>query len=102
MMSLFIDGHIPIMRARRVGFNSLSVKCVFCGKLHLHASGGDLGPWYGYFRARCDPADLPRDTRFWSRDGYYLTATALPPPHRPTSRDRNASAEIILFRQTIP
>ena len=100
-MSLFIDGHIPILRARQVGRNSLTVRCPFCQKQHIHSSGGDLGPWYGYYRARCGPADVPRDTRFWSRDGYYLTATALPPP-RSENRDRNTSAEVIPFRNTMP
>jgi hypothetical protein len=102
MMSLFIDSHIPIMRARQVGPNSLTIRCPFCQKIHVHSSGGDPGPWFGYYRARCDPADLPRETRYWSRDGYYLTTTALPQPDRCASRDRNASAQIIPFRIAVP
>lgn len=85
MMSLFIDGHIPITRARRVGRTSLTVRCPFCRKIHIHSSGGDPGPWFGYFRAPCNPADLPRDNRYWQRDGYFLTLAALPQPdHAPS------------------
>ncbi|MGR4930606.1 hypothetical protein ACIPUD_27940 [Bradyrhizobium sp. CAR08] len=93
MMSLFVDGHIPIMRVRRVGRNTLSVLCPFCQRLHIHGSGDDIGPWFGYYRARCDPADLPRETSYWSRNGYYLTATALPQP----DRSQNARAAVIPF-----
>ncbi len=103
MTSLFIDSHIPVTRARRVGPNSLMIRCPFCEKLHIHGSGGDPGPWYGYYRARCDPADLPSETRYWQRDGYFLTLTA--PPQQPDRvRDRNASAQIIPLpnRETTP
>ncbi|UGY16726.1 hypothetical protein [Bradyrhizobium septentrionale] len=93
-MSLFIDGHIPITRARRVGRNSLTIRCPFCQNIHVHTTGGGLGPWYGYFRAPCDPADLPPDTGFWSPDGYYLTGTALPQPDRALS---GSSATVLPF-----
>jgi hypothetical protein len=84
-MSVQIDDAVPLIRAQRLGGNTLWVVCPFCrdphGKprVHWHGAGGQPGPWHRL--AHCCDADLPKRLRERRRDGplsYELVEVSAP------------------------
>ena len=62
-----VEDAVPLIRAHRVGGNTLQIVCPYCRtrrgrrNFHYHGDGGTPGPWHRL--AHCCDCDLPEHLR---------------------------------------
>jgi len=76
-MSLkIVEDATPLIRADRLGGNTLRIVCPFCRtrrgrrNFHYHGDGGTPGPWHRI--AHCADCELPEHLRERQRSGQWL------------------------------
>jgi hypothetical protein len=78
-----VDDAIPLIRAERLGGNTLRIVCPYCRtrrgrrNFHYHGDGGVPGPWHRL--AHCADCDLPKHLRERARDLSYELVEASEP-----------------------